>query len=42
MAHAEHKESFGELGSIEMKEFKNQGGVLSGRLAANGKTETFK
>jgi hypothetical protein len=42
VAHAAHKESFGELSSIEMKDFRNDGGVLSGRLTTNGQTETFK
>lgn len=42
VAHAAHKESFGELSSIEMKNFKNEGVMLSGRLTTNGKTETFK
>ena len=43
VAHAAHKQKpFGELGSIEMKDFKSEGGVLSGRLTTNGQTETFK
>jgi hypothetical protein len=42
VAHAAHKQKpFGEVGSIEMKDFKNEGGVLSGRLTTNGETETF-
>ena len=33
---------FTSLGSIEMKDFKNEGGVLSGHILTNGKVETFK
>jgi hypothetical protein len=33
---------FTSLGSIEMKDFKNEGGVLSGHITTNGKVESFK
>ncbi len=43
VAHAAHqKKPFSAIGSIEMKNFKNEGGVLSGRIATEGKVETFK
>ena len=43
VAHAAHKQKpFTSLGSIEMKDFKNEGGVLSGRIVTDGKVDTFK
>lgn len=43
VAHAAHKQKpFSSLGSLEMSNFKNEGGKLSGRIATTSKVETFK
>jgi hypothetical protein len=43
VAHSAHKQKpFSSIGSIEMKDFKNEGGVLSGHIATAGKVDTFK
>lgn len=43
VAHEAHaKKPFSSLGSLEMTDFKNEGGQLSGKLATAGKVETFK
>ena len=43
VAHEAHsKKPFNSLGSIEMKDFKNEGGQLSGKIATAGQVETFK
>jgi len=43
VAHAAHGQMpFNSIGSIEIKDFKNEDGVLSGHITTNGKVETFK
>lgn len=43
VAHEAHaKKPFSSLGLIEMSEFKNESGQLSGKIATAGKVETFK
>jgi hypothetical protein len=42
VAHAAHQQPFSSLGSMEIKDFTNEGGVLSGRIATDGKVETFR
>ena len=43
VAHSAHGQGpFSSIGSIEMKDFKNEGGILSGHITTNGKVETFK
>jgi hypothetical protein len=39
---AQSKKPFSSLGSIEMKDFKNEGGQISGKIVTAGKVETFK
>jgi hypothetical protein len=43
VAHSALKQKpFTSLGSIEMKDFKNEGGLLSGHITTNGQVESFK
>jgi hypothetical protein len=43
VAHSAHKQKpFSSIGSIEMTDFKNEGGILSGHIATAGKVDTFK
>ena len=43
VSHAAHEQKpFSSIGSLEMTNFKNENGQLSGKIATTGKVETFK